>query len=124
MAAQLKITGISYTIDERTRKYVTRKIGRLEKYLPKHARKSAIIDVKLRQVNRKNGNKYEAEAVFGVPDKTITAKDSTVNMLAAIDIVEAKLITQIRKYKQTSVAHIGNRRVLGRLKERFRRQVR
>lgn len=122
MAIPLKITGISYTVDEKTRKYVIRKIGRLEKYLPKHARKSATIDVKLRQVNRKNGNKYEAEIVFGVPEKTLTARGSTVNMLAVIDIVEAKLVTQLRKYKQTSIMYVGRRRVLGRLKERFRRE--
>ena len=58
-------------------------------------------DVKLRQVNRDHGNKYEAEVILKVPEKTIIAKDSTMNMHAAIDIVEAKLIAQLRKYKDS-----------------------
>jgi len=39
--------------------------------------------------------------VLVMPEKTVVAKDSTVNMLAAIDIVEAKMITQLRKIKSS-----------------------
>jgi putative sigma-54 modulation protein len=80
------------------------KVGKLDRYVPTHARKSMVADVKLRQVNRDHGNKYEAEVILQVPEKTITAKDTTMNMMAAIDIVEAKLIAQLRKYKDSVVA--------------------
>lgn len=103
MIASIDVTGIKYTVDERTLKYVKQKIGKLDRYLPSHARKSITADVKLRYVNRNHGNKYEAEVIVRVPDKTFTAKDSTLNMMAAIDIVEAKLIAQIHKYKDTIV---------------------
>ncbi len=116
MIASVDISGVKYSVNEPTKRYVLRKIGRLDRYLPTHARKSAALDVKLKQVNRDHGNKYEAEVILTVPDKKITAKDSTVNMMAAIDIVEAKLIAQLRKYKQASVAHVGNRRIIGRFK--------
>jgi ribosome-associated translation inhibitor RaiA len=33
-------------------------------------------------------------------------------MLAAIDIVEAKLMSQLRKYKQATMLHVGRRRTL------------
>jgi putative sigma-54 modulation protein len=80
---------------------VNRKIGRLDRFLPRHARKSVKADVILREVNRAHGNKYEAEVIVHVPGKTLAAKDSTVNVLAALDIVEAKLVEQFRKYKTT-----------------------
>jgi len=112
MIASVDITGVKYTADRNTLRYVTRKIARLDRYLPRHARKSVTADVKLKLVNRDHGNKYEAEVILNVPDKTLTAKDSTVNMLAAIDIVEAKLMAQLRKYKQATMAHVGNRRLL------------
>ena len=32
--------------------------------------------------------------------------------VAAIDIVEAKLMAQLRKYKQATMLHVGRRRLL------------
>jgi len=118
MIEAITITGIKLEIDDTTRKYVTKKIERLDRYLPKHARKSVTAEVKLATVNKDHGNKYEAEVLLHVPDALIVAKDSTVNVLAAIDIVEAKLVAQLHHYKETSVAHIGKRGVLSRLKHR------
>lgn len=105
-----------------TQKYITKKIGQLDRYLPKHARQSITADIKLKQVNRDHGNKYEAEVILHVPDKVMTAKDSTVNMLAAIDIVEAKLANQLRKYKQEIIPHLGRRRLLSRFKRSYARE--
>lgn len=100
MIASIDITGIKYNVSDKTEKYVLDKVGKLDRYVPMHARKTMTADVKLRQVNRDHGNKYEAEVIMHVPDKVITAKDTTMNMMAAIDIVEAKLIAQLRKYKE------------------------
>jgi putative sigma-54 modulation protein len=105
MIASIDITGIKYNVNEKTQKYVMEKVGKLDRYVPSHARKTITADVKLRQVNRDHGNKYEAEVILHVPDKTITAKDSTMNMMAAIDIVEAKVIAQLHKYKEAVIAH-------------------
>lgn len=101
MIASIDITGIQYNVSDKLQKYVTDKVGKLDRYVPAHARKSIVADVKLRQVNRDHGNKYEAEVILKVPEKTIIAKDSTMNMHAAIDIVEAKLVAQLRKYKDS-----------------------
>jgi putative sigma-54 modulation protein len=117
MIASIDITGVKYIPGDQVQKYVMRKIAKLDRYLPRHARKSVTADVKLKQVNRDHGNKYEAEIIINVPDKRLTAKDSTVNMFAAIDIVEAKLVNQMRKYKQASITHVSNRRVLSRFKQ-------
>jgi putative sigma-54 modulation protein len=123
MITAIEITGVKYEIDERTKKYVMKKIERLDRYLPRHARKTASVEVKLREVNRDHGNKYEAEIIFQVPDKNLTAKDSTLNMLAAIDIVEAKIMSQIRKYKQGTIGHIGRRGVMSRFKRSYAREL-
>jgi len=101
MIASIDITGIKYNVSEKMQKYVIDRVGKLDRYVPSHARKTLVADVKLRQVNRDHGNKYEAEVILKVPEKTIIAKDSTMNMHAAIDIVEAKLIAQLHKYKDT-----------------------
>lgn len=123
MIAAIDITGIKYDIDETTRKYVMRKLGRLDRYLPRHARKSVTVDVRLRQIDADHGNKYEAEIVLNVPDKRMTARDSTVNMLAAVDIVEAKIVTQLHKYKEATIPHVGRRGVLDRFKRGYAREA-
>lgn len=115
------ITGIKYDIDESTRKYVEKRIGKLEKYLPRHARKSATAEVKLKQIDKSRGNKYEAEVILSVPERTLTATDTSSNMLAAIDVVDAKMAGQLRRYKTETVPHIGRRRVLSRFKRSYAR---
>jgi putative sigma-54 modulation protein len=122
MIESIDITGVKYELDDTTKKYVTKKIGRLDRYLPRHARKSVTVDVKLKQINGDHGNKYEAEVILHLPEKTLTAKDSTVNMLAAVDIVEAKIVTQLHKYKEAMLPHVGKRGVLDRFKRSYARE--
>lgn len=122
MIEAITITGIKYDLDDTTKKYVMKKIGRLDRYLPKHARKSVTADIRLKEVNKDHGNKYEAEVVLTVPGGVVEASDSTVNMLAAVDIVEMKLMTQLRKYKQATMPHVGSRGVLSRFKRSYARE--
>lgn len=123
MISSIEITGVQFDVDPTTRKYVMKKIGRLDRYLPRHARKSVTAAVKLREVNHDHGNKYEAEVILNLPDKTITAKDYTLNVLAAVDIVEAKIVTQLHKYKETSLPHVGSRSALSRFKRSYARDA-
>lgn len=117
MIESIAISGVKFTPDEQTKRYVIDKIARLDRFLPRHARKSVSAEVKLREINRDHGNKYEAEVLLFLPKKQLTAKDSTVNMLAAVDIVEAKLARQMSRYKDAHIPHIGKTRaVINKLK--------
>lgn len=122
MISSISITGKKVVVDDITKKYVNKKIGNLDKFLPRHAKKTVSAEVVLSLIDQKNGNKYHADVVLKLPEKTITASDSTVNVLAAIDIVEAKLAAQLKKYKATHIAHVGKRGVLARFKRSFARE--
>lgn len=123
MIANVEITGVgAYTADESTKKYIRKKIGSLDRLAPRHARKTMHASVKIAEVNRDKGNKYEVEVIVTVPERRLTAKDSTMNVLAATDIVEAKLATQLRKYKEEHVPHVGKRRLLDRFKRSYARE--
>ncbi len=115
---RIEITGVRYTPDDATKKYVAKKISALSRFLPRHARKTFSAEVILREVNRSNGNKYECDAKIIVPNRVLTAKDSTMNMMAAVDIVEAKLAEQLRKYKEMHLPAKGWRARVARLKQR------
>lgn len=121
MITHIDITGVNLDLGEDIKKYVRKKIGQLGKYLPRSARKSARADVKVRQTNNRLGNKYECEVILHLPEKQLTAKESTMNMFAAVDIVEQKLKNQVVKYKQEHIAHLKSvhPNVLGRLRARF-----
>lgn len=124
MITNVEITGVgAYTADDATKKYIRKKIGGLDRLAPRHARKTMRASVKIAEVNRDKGNKYEVEVVLAVPGRTITAKDSTMNVLAATDIVEAKLAAQLRKYKEEQVPHVGHRKLLDHFKRSYAREL-
>ncbi|MDR0591420.1 MAG: HPF/RaiA family ribosome-associated protein [Candidatus Nomurabacteria bacterium] len=116
MSIKIDKVGIGYSVDEVTSKYIDKRIGRLDRFLPRHSRKTATATVTIKQVNRSHGNKYGVEVVLSVPNKTITAKDESSNVLAVVDILEVKLASQISRYKAEVVPHIGKHRFLSRIK--------
>lgn len=116
MIQAVEITGIKLDLDEQAKAYIKKKIGRLSRYLPRHARKSVSVDVRVKQIDKPNGNKYSIDITMNVPDKQLSAGDTASNILAGVDIVEAKLAGQLRRYKTETIPHIGRRGVLSRFK--------
>lgn len=118
MFRKMEIAGIHAVGDEKLKKYITTTIGKLERYLPRHARKSAHVEVKLKENKKQKNDQYTAEVVMYLPHDTLTAKESTINMYAAIDIVEAKLHNQLKKYKEKH----SDPKFYRRLTHKFRRR--
>jgi ribosomal subunit interface protein len=123
MIAKIDTSGINLDLNDDIKKYIARKIGRLDKYMPRHSRQSVHAEVKLRETNNRLGNKYECEVILHLPGGFVQAKEATLNMFAAVDIVETKLKNQLMKHKTAHVAHLRQRHpgVLGRLRVRLMR---
>ena len=121
MISNIGTAGINLELSDDIKKYIAKKIGHLDKYMPRHARRTATADVKLRETNNRLGNKYECEVLIVLPNAQIQATEATLNMFAAVDIVEAKLKNQLFKYKQEHIAHLHERHpgVIGRLRARL-----
>lgn len=115
----VEITGIHFDVSDRLQNYIEKKVSGLEKYIAKHGRASARAEVKLKESKAKDKKEYTCEVILILPGENIEAKDSTVNMFAAVDIVEAKLRTQLKKYKDLH----GNPKLHRRLINRFRTNV-
>lgn len=118
MIKQIDIAGIRYEITDKMKKYVENKVGRLDRYMPRRARKSVRAEVKLTESKGTKNEKYTAEIVLHLPSGQVTASDSTLNMYAAVDIVEAKIKNQLRKHKTRHQNHRNDRKGI---LERFRR---
>ena len=120
MIQKFEIRGVHMTVDEALRKYVTKKIGRLDKYLSAHSRESVHAEVQMKEGKAKDKNHCTCEVTMYLPHETIVVKESTVNMYAAVDIVEQKLRGQLQKYKDLhNLSGKSHRHLFA----RFRRRV-
>jgi ribosomal subunit interface protein len=112
----LEISGVHTEVSDKLRKYVTTKIGKLDKYMSAHTKESAHAEVMLKEVKSKNKKDCICEVVLHLPKDTITTKEATLNMYAAVDIVEAKLKNQLKKYKDTHTNPRFHRRLLAKFR--------
>ena len=100
MIENIEISGSNYEVEESFQKHVRKKIGKLDRYLPRNNRKDVVAKVVVTKVDRAHGNKYEISTSLDIPGgKVLAAKDETTNVFAGIDIIEAKLTGQIRRFK-------------------------
>ncbi len=118
MIKKLDIEGIHMVVDENIRRYIVKKLGKVDKHLPKRARESARMEIIIKD-NQSENYHFTCEVRLHLPKKTINIEESTVNIFAAIDIVEVKLKNQIEKYKEK---HDGAK-LISHLSARFSRKT-
>jgi ribosomal subunit interface protein len=118
MLKKFEIQGVHTELDDKLRAHVTRKIGALDRYISRHNRESAHMEVHLKETKKKGNDHCRCEATLYLPHQTIVVKESAVNMYAAVDIVEAKLKQQLQKYKDLH----GNGKMQRHLFARFQRK--
>ncbi|MSR68509.1 ribosome-associated translation inhibitor RaiA [Candidatus Saccharibacteria bacterium] len=97
---RIQLTGRQFEIDSELEKYINRKLGRLDKYLPKGSQNQGMSVEILRDPSGKEDNRYRIVSVLRVQGPDIVAETATINPHSAVDIIEQKLRIQIRKYKE------------------------
>ncbi len=106
MITEIKITGHDYRIEEPLKKYVEKRLGKLDRYLPRGAKKDVMINVSFVEVGKNRNEKFEVAAAMELTGgKVIAAKDECTNVFAGVDLIEAKLTGQIRRYKLEMQPH-------------------
>ena len=100
MIEKIEVTGNGYKVEEPFKKYVEKRIGKLDRYLPKGSKKDVVVKAIVSEIGKTKGEKYEISVAMDIPGgKVIAAKDECSNVFAGVDLVEAKLTGQIRRYK-------------------------
>ena len=106
MIEKIEISGNGYKIEEPFRKYVEKRLGKLDKYLPRHKKKDVICKVVVTEIGKGKNDKYEISAAMDITGgKVLAARDECTNVFAGVDLVEAKLMGQIRRYKLETQPH-------------------
>ena len=107
MIDKIDLSGHNYKVSDSFKKYAVKRIGKLDRFLPRGSKKDIIAKIVVSEVDRAHNNKYEISVAMEIPGvKVITAKDECSNVFAGIDIVEAKLKGQIRRYKLEATPHL------------------
>jgi ribosomal subunit interface protein len=117
MIQKLEINGVHYDINDELYKYIVKKIGKLDQYMTRHVRQSAHAEVKIKENKIKTRVQSTCEVILHLPHEVMMTKETTLNPYAAVDIVEAKLKNQLKKYKEKHTPRL-HRRLLSKLKRR------
>jgi ribosomal subunit interface protein len=120
MLKKFEVHAVHTKVDDQLKKYVHKKIGGLDKYISRHSKKSAHVEVHLKENKAKDKNKYICEVTFHLPKDTIVITEKSLNMFAAIDIAEAKLKQQLKKYKDTHADGKLHRHLVSRIRRKNR----
>ena len=100
MIEKIEISGNDFKVESGLQKYVEKRIGKLDRYLPNGSKKDVVAKVVVAAIGKKTSDKYEISVAMEIPGgKVIAAKDECSNVFAGVDLVEAKLTGQIRRYK-------------------------
>jgi len=120
MMTKMEIAGVNYKVNDDIKKYVEKKLGRMDRFVPKQARESAHMEVKLKEGNAKNKSRqYSCEVVIFLPQKAIRVEDEpTINMFAAVDIVETMLKNRLKKYKEKHSRARVSRRLVNKIRSK------
>ena len=100
MIEKIEITGNDYKVEDGLRKYTEKRLGKLDKYLPREAKKDVVAKVVVSEIGKGKSDKYEISVAMELTGgKVLAARDECSNVFAGVDLVEAKLTGQIRRYK-------------------------
>lgn len=107
MIDKLDLSGINYKISDSFKKYAVKRIGKLDRYLPRGNKKDVVAKVVVTEIDKPHSNKYLISVAMEIPGgKVINAKDECSNVFAGVDLLEAKLRGQIRRFKLESTPHL------------------
>lgn len=100
MIEKIEVNGNDFKVEEPLRKYAKKRIGKLDRYLPRGYKKDVLAKVNVSEIGKGKTEKYEIAVALDIPGgKVIAARDECNNVFAGVDLVEAKLAGQIRRYK-------------------------
>ena len=59
MIEKIDVSGSGYKVEDSFKKYVLKRIGKLDRYLPRGSKKDVVVKVMVSSIDRAHGEKYE-----------------------------------------------------------------
>ncbi len=97
---KLQLTGRQYEIDEELERYTKKRLGTLDRYIPRKYKVQKMHVEIFRDPSGKEDNRYRVKANLHLPEQEVIAETAMMNPHAGVDVVREKLKLQIKKYKE------------------------
>ncbi len=104
MIKKIETSAKGLDLNDTINSYIQEKIGDLDRYIQRHARRTVHAEVKLWKEKGKGARGYTVEVVLSLPHNPLAAKETASTIEAAIDGVQDKVKQQLRKYKETKTS--------------------
>lgn len=99
-----------YELNDDIKKYVEKKIGKLDRKISRKVRSTIFAKVMLKENAQVKKGRFSCEVIMYLPEQQLIVEEATINMFAAVDIVESRLKNQISKYHSKHSQHRTERR--------------
>ena len=119
MLQKFDVVGVHFRIDEALHAYVEQKLRILDRYVPKHERTVAHLEVRLYEQKQDSRRLPTCEAILRLPGETFALTETGVTPYAAVDIVKAKLKQELSRYRGEYPDGKQRRHLFGRLRGRL-----
>ena len=81
-----------YELNDDIKKYVEKKIGKLDRKISRKVRSTIFAKVMLKENAQVKKGRFSCEVIMYLPEQQLIVEEATINMFAAVDIVESKPI--------------------------------
>src|SRR5919201_646828 len=105
MAVAVHLKGHHFVITDDLRRYVERKLGRLDRFLP--SLHELTVELTHQAHARNAAARFVAEATVPAPGAILRAEERAASPQAAIDAVTDRLERQIERFKSKLYANLG-----------------
>lgn len=84
---------------DKLQKYIEKKVKDLEKYIPRKARGSAQLTVRITKASRTSAEMYNCKVLLSLPEQDLNAGEKVEHAYASLDVTMAELKRQVVEYK-------------------------
>jgi ribosomal subunit interface protein len=116
MIKSIVISGVHNKLNKDIESYVQKKIGVLDRFIPRKGRISAHAEIKIKQSKAKDKRPFECEVILALPKAKLTVHKKGTTIPEAIDLAEDNLKIQLKKYKNTHGGPKLHRHLINRLR--------
>ena len=93
---KVQVNGRNVEVNDYLRDYVTKKVGKLERYLPQITEARAELT---QNMTRSASDRYTSQITVWANGQMLRAEESTSDILASIDATVDKMSSQVRRFK-------------------------
>lgn len=97
---KIEIHAYGFDLTSNLDEYAQKKMLKLQRFIPLLDLTQTHFDIQLREIKSSGGKKYQCEVALTINQWQSVAKETTTNMFASIDIVGAKLKSDLAQQYQ------------------------